>query len=400
MVVFGIRLATEESDRRARRHRRLPRGITFGSAGLVALVVTGTAAAGLTALTGSPIPAPLRADDTVTIWPRVGASRIAAPRSPDPDGGPPWAVRVGTASGGQVCAGAGQVRAGVFGIVGQDDRFRALPEDAGGGCVSAPVPGRPIVAARAVAGDLRAIDGLPTTGTTVLFGAGGGSLRSVLVRTPDGRVRRPALTDDGVFVLAMRGLPSQTQPVVDLAWDGGRRRRIDMRQDQTVPDPQGGGPWAIEASDQRVQAVQRGEGPPPPQPPPGPACFSVRSPEGGSSGICGTTSRGAWTVRPRSAQRRGTTPLTARFAWSGPSRTIVVVRVGPGPAPDVTADGRAWPVRWAGSFGSRSRFDERDLGWVAVLPPRVDPDDVRVRDSEGRDVVVRPARRSTGKGRG
>lgn len=391
LQAFGAELATERTARRARRLgvlRALPRGVTFGSVGVAALVVTGSAAAGLTALTGSPIPAPLRADDTVTVWPRDGDSRIAPARAADPEGGPPWAVRIGGADGGLVCAAPGQVRGDVFGIVGRDERFRALPAQVGGGCVTAPTPGHPIVAARAVAGDAVGPAALPTRGTTVLYGVGGDRLRRVVVRPAIGEVLRPRPTADGVFVVALRGLPAAVQPVVDLEWQGGKRRRVDLRQPQTVPDPAGGPWWDVSATDRaQLDARPYGARRTPRRLPP--ACFTVTARGSGAPWLCGTTAeRGAWAIRPASAPRRTEERRAPR--WSGPSRTIVVVRVAPEQTPVVTAAGRAWPVRWAGSFGLNHRLDHRDLGWVAVLPASVDPAAVRVRDADrgGRPVAV------------
>jgi hypothetical protein len=391
LEAFGSELVAGASAGRSRRlGRSIPHGVTLGSFLVAGVVATGAAAAGLTALTGSPIPAPLRADDTVTVWPRDGVSRVAPVRAADPAGGPPWAVRVGGAEGGLVCAAPGQVRGGAFGIVGRDDRFRELPAQVGGGCVSAPSAGRPIVAARAVAGDARGSAGLPTTGTTVVYGLAGPAARSVVVRPAIGPARPLELSHDGAFVVALRGLPDQTQPVVDLEWRDGARRRVDMRQAQTVPDPRGGASWAVSATDDialdgrqysaadRSAAARRS----------GPSCFTVIARGQGAPWICGSAGRGAWTLRPASRPRRPDERASSR--WDGPSRTVVLVRTAPGRTPVVRGAGRAWPVRWAGSFGPNRRFDHRDLGWVAVLPPDVAPGNVLVedRDAGGRAVPV------------
>ena len=353
--------------------------MTFGSVGVAVLVVTGTAAAGLTALTGSPIPAPLRSDDTVTVWPTDGASQLAAVRSADPAGGPAWGVRVGKADGGLVCAGVGQVQGDALGIVGRDGRFRALPEQLGGGCVTAPTPGNPIVTTRAVAGDRRDVYGAPLDGTTVLYGVGGDRLRRVVVRTPDGRARPLKADGDGVFVLALRGLPEQAQPVVDLTWDGGRRRRVDLRRLSNVPDPEGGAAWTVSGSDQVATTATAGRRAAPRI---GPACFTVVSRAGGVPRLCGTHPGGARGCCAR-ARRPPAGRVRAALAVVRPEPTVVAVRVAPGRTPVVTAGGRAWPVRWAGSFGTGRRFDRRDVGWVAVLPARIAPEAVRVQDRDG-----------------
>lgn len=401
LQVFGTALATTRTDRRARRRglaRSLPRGLTFGSVGVAGLIVTGTAAAGLTALTGSPIPAPLRSDDTVTVLPEVGGATVAGSRAADPAGGPPWAVRVGSADGGLVCAGVGQVRAGRFGIVGVDARFRELPDVVGAGCVSAPTPRQPIVAARAVAGDRRDAYGAPESGTTVLYGLGGSRLRTAVVRMPDGRVLRPRVGSGGVFVMALRGLPEQTQPVVDLAWRDGERRRVDLRRLSTVPDPQGRAPWNVSGTDQVTVATRAGKSRPAPPRGPGPSCFSVLSRTGGAPSVCGTAGRGSWALRTRGAPspREG---QAGSDRWSGPARTLVLVRAAPGSTPVVRAAGRVWPVRWAGSFGTARRFDRRDVGWVAVLPATIAADAVRVQaTSGGAEARPAPARYRTDEG--
>ncbi|MEV4420461.1 hypothetical protein AB0L40_10870 [Patulibacter sp. NPDC049589] len=391
---FGAVLATERTAARARRRSlagAVPRGVTLGSVGVAVLVVTGTAAAGLTALTGSPIPAPLRSDDTVTVWPTDGASQLATVRAADPEGGPAWGVRIGKADGGLVCAGVGQVQGDALGIVGRDGRFRALPEQLGGGCVSAPTPGHPIVATRAVAGDRRDPYGVALDGTTVLYGVGGDRLRRVVVRTPDGRARPLKADRDGVFVLALRGLPEQAQPVVDLTWAGGQRRRVDLRRLSNVPDPEGGAPWTVSGSDQVMTTARRGDRRSPSRPARvGPACFSVLSRDGGFARLCGSRQRGAWVIRPAGTPVPRADSSRSTRRWAGPSRTVVAVRAAPGAAPVVTAAGRAWPVRWAGSFGDAHRSVHRDVGWVAVLPARIAPDGVRVRDG-GRSVPTAPA---------
>ncbi len=70
---------------------------------------------------------PGAADLSPAQTPVPGTTRIAAARAADPAGGPPWALRIARSTDGQVCSTIGQVRRGVFGIVGLDGVFRRIP---------------------------------------------------------------------------------------------------------------------------------------------------------------------------------------------------------------------------------------------------------------------------------
>ncbi len=97
--------------------RRAPRKRWTGgflSLSLAALVATGSAAATLTVVTGNP----LGKVESVAVAPAAGTERIASVRAEDPDGGPPWAVKVGRAEPGLVCLNVGQVQGGELGIRG------------------------------------------------------------------------------------------------------------------------------------------------------------------------------------------------------------------------------------------------------------------------------------------
>jgi hypothetical protein len=55
--------------------------------------------------------------------PVVRASRLLALRAPDPQGGPPWALRLVVTLGGYICVQVGRVQHGRFGELGLDGAF-------------------------------------------------------------------------------------------------------------------------------------------------------------------------------------------------------------------------------------------------------------------------------------
>ena len=106
-----------------------------------------TAAATVAALRGTVISAPdariLPADQTSL----DSTSVLTAPRSADPAGGPPWALRLTRSQTGLTCTTVGQVRDGVFGIVGEDRVFRQIPTAVVDSCGRGLLLGSRIVAA-------------------------------------------------------------------------------------------------------------------------------------------------------------------------------------------------------------------------------------------------------------
>ena len=144
---FGEALdaAARREPARGLRLRRWLRGAALTLA--VALGVAATAAATVAALRGTVIPAPdarvLPAEQTSL----GGTSVLTAPRSADPAGGPPWALRLTRSQTGQTCTTVGQVRDGVFGIVGEDRVFRQIPTAVVDSCGRGLLLGSRIVAA-------------------------------------------------------------------------------------------------------------------------------------------------------------------------------------------------------------------------------------------------------------
>lgn len=176
---------------------------------VVALGVgTGSAAVALAALTGSPIPG--RGGDTVTVRPAAGSTHLSTVRAVDPDGGPPWALRIGTAPGGLQCLGIGQVQDGRLGLVGLDDRFRAVEPAGADDCGVAPSPKRFTAQARTFLGKTVRVP------VTVIYGVRGTALTSVRVRYLDSVSVALPVGADGGFVIARRGSLEELQPRLEL----------------------------------------------------------------------------------------------------------------------------------------------------------------------------------------
>lgn len=106
---------------RWRRRRRLPLlGI------LAPLVVAGAAFAASQILTGAPYKPPwghrtAQSDMGVAV---AASVRLLSLRVPDPDGGPPWGMRIMRTTRGDECMQVGRVVAGQLGVLGQDGIFR------------------------------------------------------------------------------------------------------------------------------------------------------------------------------------------------------------------------------------------------------------------------------------
>ncbi len=124
-----LRRVVEEPSERPRRGRgrlALPRRARWGilvpvaalllAGGTIALAATGVI------LTGAGVPA------TAPVGPSEGigvpvSSQLLALRIQDPDGGPPWGMRIVTTSRGLVCAQVGRVHGGQLGELGTDGAF-------------------------------------------------------------------------------------------------------------------------------------------------------------------------------------------------------------------------------------------------------------------------------------
>ncbi len=227
--------AEPRPEQHARRWRRAASG-RFGALSTVlvlGLVGTAAAAATLTLLRGSPIPGPRAADLQPSMTVRPDTARVLDLRAADPTGqGLPFALRTAASASGLTCATVGQVDGGDFGLVGNDGRFRELPETIVDGCGELRPDDAAVAGARVIQAD-RYEDV-----RTVVYGIGGSELRSadLIVRGK----RRALQVEDGAFVTVVAGYPEDSALSLRLQFAGGRRASYPLGQaDTTVLDPTG-----------------------------------------------------------------------------------------------------------------------------------------------------------------
>lgn len=121
-----LRRAIERPQRGTRDSlRRAPRLLLVGAA---VLLLLGGAAVALAAsgviLTGAAVPAPRFASPTAGAGlPQPGKWKLLSLRVADPDGSPPWGMRVVRTTRGLVCVQLGRVQEGVLGELGIDGAF-------------------------------------------------------------------------------------------------------------------------------------------------------------------------------------------------------------------------------------------------------------------------------------
>jgi len=68
------------------------------------------------------------------VAPAADPGVIATSAAPDPNGGPPWALRVFTNPAGEECVAVGRLLNGTLGTYEETRRFRKLPADVSGAC--------------------------------------------------------------------------------------------------------------------------------------------------------------------------------------------------------------------------------------------------------------------------
>ncbi len=229
---FGeeLREATRRADAPGRRWRH---GIALSL--VVALGTGATATATVVALRNSVIRAPDRSVVPADQASVEGSTIVAAPRSVDPAGGPPWALRLTHSETGQTCTTVGQMRGGVFGIVGQDRVFRQIPAAVVDACGSGLLLGSRIVSA-------------PTPGATrsIVYGVAGASTKRVAL-VAGGITRTVRLGERGTFVVALRGYPEDSAARVELTAANGRVTRHDLgARPGLVPDIDGAPAWRLD----------------------------------------------------------------------------------------------------------------------------------------------------------
>lgn len=119
-----------QQEQQLRRRRRFPRLLVAVSVG----TLTVGAVAGASSLIlrdGSPIKSdPITPDKQL---PPADPSVVASSAVADPDGGPPWALKVFENGAGELCVRVGRLRQGVLGQV-RGTTFRPLPAEAPGVC--------------------------------------------------------------------------------------------------------------------------------------------------------------------------------------------------------------------------------------------------------------------------
>ena len=209
---FGERLrrAAEDEVRagdRARRRRRRLRGLALPVAATLAAAAVGAGAVKLAdGGAGAPI-APERSSAGSAQQAARDPAVVEASATADPDGGPPWVVRLFANAAGRECVQVGRLRAGEFGRV-QRGRFRALPASAPATC-----------AARGARGPLIVAERHGIAERTVVFGVGV-DRAAVDVRFGDRR-RRVRPVGFGAFVAVFEGVDVDAAVVVH-AKAGGR----------------------------------------------------------------------------------------------------------------------------------------------------------------------------------
>ena len=204
LAAFGELLAAavrqdEQAVRRPNVRRRRPARTLVLAAMLALLIAAAAAAATVVVLRASVIQVPGSAEVPREQTQVPGTVRLSAARLKDPAGGPPWTVRVARSPTGLVCTTIGQLRDGVFGIVGLDGVFRRIPIAIVDHCSSNPWWG-----------DDRVVTGRrpQDTRTIVAQWAPKASRTPTVVeigQDSSGRAIWARYASDGVFMYAIRG---------------------------------------------------------------------------------------------------------------------------------------------------------------------------------------------------
>jgi hypothetical protein len=344
------------------RRARPPLRSLLLAAALLVLMAGSAAGATLLALRGSVIPAPQAVPPEQT--PAAGTSRVASLRAADPQRGLlPWTVRVARSETGLLCSTVGQAdRAGTFGLVGLDGRFRAIADGVSDSCGTAHDDGISLIGARVF--DARARENV----RTVVSGVGAeDAIARVQVQTTTGRTFRVPVSG-GVFAIALRGYPEDLGIRAIVTDKDGHRETHDFGRSAFVAgDPSGGPAWKLQAfmmsNDGRTCANFSWARP---------AANAPVSPE-----ACGDLSHGrrrtrsGWYVAVRllSKGTRGSVPFPAKWG-DHPPRVAVWGGVGD--------DVRAVSVQ-VGSGPPRALGIPPSRTFLAVLDPKVDPATVTTR---------------------
>ncbi|HEV2812389.1 MAG TPA: hypothetical protein VGW10_03975, partial [Solirubrobacteraceae bacterium] len=325
-----------------------------------ALLLAGLAVAASLIVTGDPIPSANERDVPTEATPEPGTAQVADVRGDDPDQAPPWTLRLSRSRTGLLCVAVGQVVEDEFGLVGLDGRFRALPLLGVDACAAQDAEPPAMIGARMFAGK-RAEDV-----RTVVYGVAGDGLRSATLH--DARGERRLETDPGgAFVAAYRGYVEELQPRVALEFEDGTRRSFAFgaTPQPSAPDPEGGPPWVVDASERRGDRA-------------GQTCAQFRRSRGRTAlaqplsyPVCGDLRRDHvfFEVAPFPRQQDHDDPRQT-FPWGhGPARTVVW-----GAADETVAP---ISVRHEGETVSVARAKDQP-GFVRVFPAGTEPESLEV----------------------
>jgi hypothetical protein len=197
LLELGDRFRALEDAAPARRRLRRPRGRLAVALAVLAVggLGGGAAAAGLFHF-GKPIAPPPPGDVPPTQIPLPTTATVEPVTSPDPDGGPPWGIRVARNKGGEPCFAVNRVLDGKLGTVSGTE-LHELPLTGPGACGPAPEPLRYEV----MQGFGRGTDG----GRTTVGGLVSGEATSVVVNGPGG-ARKLEISPHGAFVTVYKGV--------------------------------------------------------------------------------------------------------------------------------------------------------------------------------------------------
>ena len=194
--------AARESRRRSRRRVRHPLAL----AALLSVSLAASAAgASLFLDRGDPIPPAPAGDFSADQQPLPGTAALTGVQTADPDGGPPWGVRVHRNAAGDPCFTVGQIVDGKFGAVA-NGTFRELPLRGPGSCVTLTGRERPLGMTE------KRFVGPGELPRTAIFGVAGPLVDGITLISGD---ERKTLTpgEAGAYLAVFDGYPTVTRIV-------------------------------------------------------------------------------------------------------------------------------------------------------------------------------------------
>ena len=156
-------------------------------------------------------------------------------------GQPPWAIRVARSRTGFLCSTVGQVVDGQFGLTGMDGKFRLLPERIVDSCGETRTNAASLVGVRVFDAKRR------TDLRSVVYGIAGPTLKEATI-VAGGQTRAAELTDGGLFLVSLQGLPEDIGVRVSLRFEDGHTETHPFGISPFVtPDPAGGAAWRTQS---------------------------------------------------------------------------------------------------------------------------------------------------------